>query len=130
MQSGRDPTTVFAVCDAEGPIGAIGLETREDDYRHSAEIGYWLGKPFWGRGIITCAAKAVTAYGFQTLGLMRIDAPVRASNDASARVLEKAGYQREGAAPQGRAEGRRARGLLALRYPARGLNWTFPLATT
>ena len=49
FQSGRDPTTVFAVCDAEGPIGAIGLETREADYRHSAEIGYWLGKPFWGR---------------------------------------------------------------------------------
>ena len=96
LQSGRDPTTVFAVCDAEGPIGAIGLETREADYRHSAEIGYWLGKPFWGRGIMTCAAKAVTAYGFQTLGLMRIDAPVRAANDASARMLEKTGYQREG----------------------------------
>ena len=78
------------------PIGAIGLETREADYRHSAEIGYWLGKPFWGRGIMTTAAKVVTAYGFQTLGLMRIDAPVRASNDASVRVLEKAGYQREG----------------------------------
>ena len=72
------------------------METREADYRHSAEIGYWLGKPFWGHGIMTCAAKAVTAYGFQTLGLMRIDAYARADNDTSARVLEKAGYQREG----------------------------------
>ena len=96
LQSGRDPTTVFAVCDTEGPIGAIGLETREADYRHSAEIGYWLGKPFWGRGIMTTAAKAVTAYGFETLGLMRIDTHVKAGNGASARVLEKAGYQREG----------------------------------
>ncbi len=96
FQSGQDPVTAFAVCDAEGPIGAIGLETREADYRHSAVIGYWLGKPFWGRGIITEAAKAVTAYGFETLGLLRIDTHVKAGNGASARVLEKAGYQREG----------------------------------
>ena len=96
LQSGRDPATVFAVCDGEGPIGAVGLETREADYRHSAELGYWLGKPFWGRGVITQAAKAMTAYGFETLGLLRIDAHVKAGNGASARVLEKAGYRREG----------------------------------
>ena len=69
---------------------------READYRHSAELGYWLGKPFWGRGIITEAARAITAYGFETLGLTRIYAHVDSDNGASARVLEKAGYQREG----------------------------------
>ena len=54
-----------------------------------------MGKPFWGQGIATAAAKAVTAYGFETLGLIRIFAKVKISNGASARVLEKVGYRRE-----------------------------------
>ena len=96
LQSGREPAMVLAVCDGEGPIGAVGLEGREADYRHSAELGYWLGKPFWGRGIITEAARAMTGYGFETIGLLRIDAGVKAGNAASVRVLEKVGYRREG----------------------------------
>ena len=96
LQSGRDPVEPFAICDAAGPIGGIGLWTREGDLRHSAEFGYWLGKSFWGRGITTAAAQVVTAYGFETLGLIRIDALVRTDNAASVRVLEKVGYQREG----------------------------------
>lgn len=95
-QSGQDPVTTFAICDAAGPIGGIGLEVRTADYRHSAELGYWLGQPFWGRGIVTAAVEAATAYGFETLGLLRIDAHLKAGNGASARVLEKVGYQREG----------------------------------
>ncbi len=96
LQSGRDPVEHFAVCDAAGPIGGMGLTTRQGDLRHSAEIGYWLGRPFWGRGIATAAVKVLTAYGFETLGLIRIDARVRTGNAASVRVLEKVGYQREG----------------------------------
>ena len=96
LQSGRDPVAHFAICDAAGPIGGIGLWTRQGDLRHSAEIGFWVGKPVWGRGITTTAAQAVTAYGFETLGLIRIDALVRTDNAASVRVLEKVGYQREG----------------------------------
>ena len=126
LQSGRDPTTVFAICDAEGPIGAIGLETREADYRHSAELGYWLGKPFWGRGIMTTAAKVVTAYGFHTLGLMRIDGACQGIKRRLGTRAGEGGLPTRRAAPQGRAEGRRARGLLALRHPARGLNLDIP----
>ena len=96
LQSGRDPVEHFAVCDAAGPIGGAGLTTRAGELRHSAEIGYWLGRPFWGCGIATAAANVLTAYGFETLGLIRIDARVRTGNAASVRVLEKAGYQREG----------------------------------
>ena len=96
LQSSKDPLEHFAICDAAGPIGGIGLNTGRGDSRCSAELGYWLGKPFWGRGITTAAAKAVTAYGFETLGLIRIHARVRVSNSASTRVLEKAGYQCEG----------------------------------
>lgn len=92
----RFTATNLAICDGDGPIGSVGLTLRDADYRHSAEIGYWLGKPYWGRGITTVAVRAVTAYGFETLGLIRLEAHIFARNTASARVLEKAGYQREG----------------------------------
>ena len=64
-------------------------------HRRSAEIGYWLGEPFWGRGIATLAVRAVTAHAFDTHDLTRVFACVFEWNPASARVLEKAGYTRE-----------------------------------
>lgn len=96
LQQGRDPIENFAICDADGPIGGIGLTLRGGDLQHSAELGYWLGKAFWGRGIATAAARAVTGYAFRDLGLLRIDALVLTENMASIRVLEKVGFQREG----------------------------------
>ena len=65
-------------------------------HRLGAEIGYWVGEPFWGKGIATAAAIRATEYGFATLGLVRIQAMVFEWNTASARVLEKAGYVLEG----------------------------------
>jgi ribosomal-protein-alanine N-acetyltransferase len=62
----------------------------------SAEIGYWLAEPFWGRGISTEAVVAVTRYAIDTHGFTRIFATPFASNRASCRVLEKAGYALEG----------------------------------
>ena len=67
-----------------------------DVERVSAEIGYWLGEPFWGRGIVTEALIAVTRYAIATHGLTRVFAVPFASNTASCRVLEKAGYVLEG----------------------------------
>ena len=95
LQSTKDPAEHFAICDAAGPIGGIGVNTERGDSTNSAELGYFVGKPFWGQGIATAAAKAVTAYGFDTVGLIRISAKVKISNGASARVLEKVGYRRE-----------------------------------
>ena len=95
LQSSKDPAKHFAICDATGPIGGIGVNTQRGDSTNSAELGYFVGKPFWGQGIATAAAKAVTAYGFDTVGLIRIFAKVKISNGASARVLEKVGYRRE-----------------------------------
>ena len=95
LQSSKDPAEHFAICDAAGPIGGIGVNTQRGDSTNSAELGYFVGKPFWGRGIATAAAKAVTAYGFDTVGFIRIFAKVKISNGASARVLEKVGYRRE-----------------------------------
>ena len=95
LQSAKDPAEHFAICDTAGPIGGIGINTERGDTQGSAELGYLVGKPYWGRGIATAAAMAVTVYGFETLGLDRIFARVRISNAASARVLEKVGYQRQ-----------------------------------
>lgn len=88
--------TVFAV-DVNGTaIGAVSLMLREDVDRVSAEIGYWLGEEFWGKGIATEAVKAVTAYGIKQFRLTRVFAYTFEWNVASARVLEKAGFALEG----------------------------------
>ncbi|HVR29704.1 MAG TPA: GNAT family N-acetyltransferase [Thermoanaerobaculia bacterium] len=91
------PPLVFAIAGANASLlGSIGLERQADVYRHSAELGYWLGRRHWGRGVATAAVEAICSYGFETLGLRRIYACVFAPNVASARVLEKAGFALEG----------------------------------
>ena len=87
---------MFAI-DVDGfAVGAIGLKPGDDVHRLGAEIGYWLGEEFWNRGIATEAVNAVTEYGFETLEMVRIHAEVFAWNTASMRVLEKAGFVKEG----------------------------------
>lgn len=76
--------------------GGIGLELQTDVERVSAEIGYWLGQAHWGRGIVTEAVKAVTADAFTRFEITRLYAVPFADHAASVRVLEKAGYVREG----------------------------------
>ena len=90
------PQTHFAIVIGKSMIGGIGLELGTDIFRRSAEIGYWLGEPFWGRGIATEAVRAITNYAFSTFNLCRIYAGVFEWNPASVRVLEKAGFMREG----------------------------------
>ena len=90
------PETNFAI-DVGGEVaGGIGFTPQYDVARRSAEIGYWLGEQFWGRGIATEALVAVTEYAFATFDLCRLYAHVFDWNGASARVLEKAGYVFEG----------------------------------
>jgi ribosomal-protein-alanine N-acetyltransferase len=90
-----DPLTHFAIeVDGEA-AGGIGFEIGQDVHRRSAEIGYWLGRAVWGRGIATEALRAVTAWAFAHHDLVRLQACVFAWNPASLRVLEKAGYVRE-----------------------------------
>lgn len=64
--------------------------------RRSMEIGYWLGEPYWGRGIASEAVSAMTGYAFERFDVARVFAYVFEWNPASARVLEKAGYRLEG----------------------------------
>ena len=88
----RLPETSFAIAVGEEAVGGIGFVLYQDVERVSAEIGYWLGEPFWGRGICTDALTAVTQHAIATHGLTRIYAVPFAWNTASCRVLEKSGY--------------------------------------
>jgi RimJ/RimL family protein N-acetyltransferase len=68
----------------------------DDIARRTAEIGYWLGRRYWGRGVITDAVRAATAYAFAELAMHRVFAVPFVHNAASSRVLEKARYRLEG----------------------------------
>lgn len=95
MASSQNPGRIFAI-EIEGhAAGAIGLEPREDIHRLNAELGYWLAEPFWGRGIMTAVIKEMVDYGFKTFEINRIYARPFGSNQASHRVLEKAGFRLE-----------------------------------
>lgn len=75
-------------------VGAIGLEINQ---RHAhAELGYWIGRPYWGQGYCTEAAAAVVRYAFETLGLHRVHACHFRRNPASGRVMQKIGMVYEG----------------------------------
>ena len=99
--SPQGPATNFAIAVDDTAVGGIGIELGTDVFRRSAEIGYWLGEPFWGRGIATEALRAMTAYAFEHFDICRLEAGVFEWNPASARVLEKNGYVLEGRARLG-----------------------------
>lgn len=85
----------WAVCLRDGTlVGAIAL--RIDPAHDAADLGYWIGRAWWGRGYATEAAAAVIRYGFEVLRLNRVHAHHFARNPASGRVMEKVGMRREG----------------------------------
>jgi [ribosomal protein S5]-alanine N-acetyltransferase len=90
------PVTTFAIVVDDAAVGGIGFILGTDVERCSAEIGYWLGEKYWGRGIVTEALRAVTNHAFVAHGLTRVFAVPFTDNVASCRVLHKAGYTREG----------------------------------
>ncbi len=96
MAKSKKPETIFCIQVDGQAAGGIGFSIGTDVERLSAEIGYWLSEEFWGRGIVTEALKAVTSYAIETYNLTRVFATPYDWNAASARVLEKAGYQFEG----------------------------------
>jgi RimJ/RimL family protein N-acetyltransferase/predicted Rossmann-fold nucleotide-binding protein len=88
--------TVFAIESGGEAVGGIGFYLQKGPQRCSAEIGYWLGEAYWGRGLATDAVRSVTDYAFENYpGLQRLYAQVFEWNLASMRVLEKSGYTRE-----------------------------------
>lgn len=87
---------IFAIWQKEPNrlVGAAGLEVSKEN--HNAELGYWIGREFWGQGICTEAVKGVIEFGFKELGLHKIHAHHVTRNPASGRVMEKAGMTMEG----------------------------------
>jgi [ribosomal protein S5]-alanine N-acetyltransferase len=87
----------FAIRSAdEALIGGCGFHSLEVGKSHLAEVGYWLARPFWGRGIMTAVVQRLCQHAFAELGLVKITANVFTDNPASARVLEKCGFVQEG----------------------------------
>jgi ribosomal-protein-alanine N-acetyltransferase len=82
--------------EADSMIGAIGFEGVDIGKSHRAEVGYWLAKPYWGQGIMTDVLRRACNHAFGAWGLVKISAHVFSFNPASARVLEKCGFEREG----------------------------------
>jgi ribosomal-protein-alanine N-acetyltransferase len=93
----RQPMATNWALEVEGEFaGGIGIEPGEGIFSRSARFGYWLGEPHWGRGIMSAAARATSDYLLDTTELVRLEAPVFEWNPPSMRVLEKAGFVREG----------------------------------
>ncbi len=86
---------VFAIRSLDGEFhGAINLQWNERD--HMGELGYWIGVPFWNKGICTAAARLIIAYAFDELGLNKVYARHLGGNVGSGRVMEKIGMKQEG----------------------------------
>ena len=75
--------------------GGVGVHPGEGVERHSAELGYWLGRAYWGEGIATAAVRALVPHALRELRLYRLQARVFADNPASMRVLERCGFVHE-----------------------------------
>jgi [ribosomal protein S5]-alanine N-acetyltransferase len=92
---GEDPRVSFAIAVDDLYAGGIGVTLGSDIHARSAEVGYWLGEEYWGRGIAAEALGAFTLWAFAQYDLIRMWASVFTYNPGSARVLEKAGFKLE-----------------------------------
>lgn len=90
------PQQNFGISYNDELVGVVGLILQDDVYTGTAEIGFWLGEPYWGKGITTAAIKLIIGYGFGILKLRRIYGNVFDFNKASAKILQKCGFKLEG----------------------------------
>jgi ribosomal-protein-alanine N-acetyltransferase len=86
----------FAIDINNEAAGGIGIELKQGERRKTAHLGYWLGEPFWGKGIMPLATNLMVNYAFENFDLARIETVVYHPNTASMRVLEKCGFVKEG----------------------------------
>lgn len=91
------PTSIHLAIEVDGvAIGGIGIIAGKGVSCRTGQFGYWLGERYWGKGIATAAVRAMVAHAFSTLPFARLEASVFEWNPSSMRVLEKAGFVREG----------------------------------
>ena len=96
LSADPDSTFAFAITLDNKVIGSIGVFRKDNIHSRTAEMGYYIGGPYWGNGYMTNAIKQVCAYVFENTDIIRIFAEPFAHNIASCRALEKAGFQYEG----------------------------------
>ena len=106
------PPVNFAIDSGGEAIGGVGVEPLDDVFHRTANIGYWVAEPFWGRGIATAAVEFISEYALRTFPIHRLQAAVFDWNPASARVLEKTGYTLEGRQRRNVSKGGRVGDLL------------------
>ena len=96
LSADKTQTFAFAITANGETVGSIGAFRGNNIHACTAELGYYIGERFWGKGIATCAVKQICDYIFKNTDIIRIFAEPFARNAASCRVLEKAGFQYEG----------------------------------
>ncbi|MCU0334760.1 MAG: GNAT family N-acetyltransferase [Chitinophagaceae bacterium] len=93
MVNAQQPPQNLAIEYQRQFAGVVGFFPLQDVYHQTADFGYWLGEPFWGKGIATAAVAAMVPYIFEHFGIVRLQSGVFHFNPASMRVLEKNGFQ-------------------------------------
>lgn len=96
LSADKTKTFAFAITVGDKVVGSIGVFRCENIHFRTAEMGYYIGEPYWGRGLGTSAVRQVCSYIFEHTDIIRIFAEPFAYNTASCHVLEKAGFQFEG----------------------------------
>ncbi len=98
FEAGEHVTLAIALREDGALIGCMTLHLNARD--RNAELGYWIGAPYWGRGYATEAANEILRYGFEELGLHRVHVSHLGNNPASGKVLQKVGMSYEGTRPE------------------------------
>ena len=96
LSADPDKTYAFAILYENQVAGSIGVFRQENIHNQTAEMGYYIGEPYWGKGIGTCAVSQICHTIFTKTNILRIYAEPFAYNTASSRILEKNGFQLEG----------------------------------
>lgn len=96
LSSNPEKTFAFAITIDDKVIGSMGVFRCDNIHSRTAEMGYYIGEPYWGKGIGTSAVKQMCEYIFEHTDIIRIFAEPFSYNTASCRILEKAGFQLEG----------------------------------
>lgn len=96
ISTGSKSGFIKAISVGEDLVGCVGAEPGIYEESRTAEIGYWIGEPYWGSGYATSAVQQLTGDIFSNTDIVRLFAPVFSPNQASMRVLEKCGYELEG----------------------------------
>lgn len=107
-QADIDPPQNLVIAGPDGLVGGVGVLLSEvPNFAHDGELGYWLGRSYWGRGLTSAAVRAFVEWAGPPHGLLRFSARIFAGNTASIRVVEACGFTHEGVLRQAvRKEGK------------------------